>query len=58
VRKADLDLRYEWCIGDCLISSAFLSYLGPFPSEYRDQLLKDILLKKVKSTELDIPHNK
>lgn len=34
-RKGELAERYIELVGDCLISSAFLSYMGPFPSEYR-----------------------
>ena len=27
-------------VGDALLSAAFLSYCGPFPSEYRDIFVK------------------
>ena len=39
--------------GDCVIAAGFMSYAGPFPSEYRDALVKDTWLKQVK--ELVIP---
>jgi dynein heavy chain len=40
------------CTGDALLAAAFLSYMGPFVSEYREETLKQ-WLKKVK--EFDIP---
>ncbi|KAJ7527535.1 hypothetical protein O6H91_16G059900 [Diphasiastrum complanatum] len=39
--------------GDCLIAAAFLSYAGPFASEYRDELVHHIWLTEV--VKLDIP---
>lgn len=35
----DLDDQYEKLVGDCILASAFMSYCGPFPSEYRDDLV-------------------
>lgn len=35
----ELDDQYEKLIGDCILSAAFMSYCGPFPSEYRDSLI-------------------
>jgi dynein heavy chain len=35
----ELDEQYENLIGDCILASAFMSYCGPFPSEYRDELV-------------------
>jgi uncharacterized membrane protein len=26
-------------VGDCLVSAAFLSYMGPFLSQYREEML-------------------
>ncbi|XP_034934334.1 dynein heavy chain 2, axonemal [Chelonus insularis] len=45
--------------GNCLISSAFVSYLGPFVSNYREELvefwMKEIQEKKIPhTTELDV----
>ena len=37
----DLDEQYEKLIGDCILAAAFMSYCGPFPSEYRDSLIAD-----------------
>jgi len=35
----DLDETYINLIGDCMLAAAFMSYCGPFPSEYRDSLI-------------------
>lgn len=35
----DLDQQFERLPGDCLLATAFISYLGPFVSDYRDRLL-------------------
>ena len=34
-------------VGDCLVGAAFLSYAGPFLSDYRDELVQDTWLKQV-----------
>ena len=34
-------------VGDCLVAAAFLSYAGPFLSEYRDDLVQETWLKQV-----------
>ena len=39
--------------GDCVVGAAFASYAGPFPSEFRDELVKATWLPQVKS--LGIP---
>lgn len=39
--------------GDVIVAAAFLSYAGPFPSEYRDELAQNTWLPQVKS--LSIP---
>lgn len=36
---ADLDMRYGFLPGDCLLATAFVSYLGPFVSQYREFLM-------------------
>lgn len=38
---------FDWLPGDCLISTAFVSYLGPFVSNYRDELFA-IWVKEVR----------
>jgi len=35
----ELDDQHEKLIGDCILAAAFMSYCGPFPSEYRDSLI-------------------
>jgi dynein heavy chain len=35
----DLDEQYEKLVGDCILAAAFMSYCGPFPSEYRDSIM-------------------
>lgn len=36
---ASLAEFFDWLPGDCLISTAFVSYLGPFVSSYREELI-------------------
>ncbi|XP_044753245.1 dynein axonemal heavy chain 2 [Coccinella septempunctata] len=36
----ELDAAYELLPGNCLLSTAFVSYLGPFVTVYRQQLMK------------------
>jgi dynein heavy chain len=35
----ELDDQFNKMIGDSVLSAAFMSYCGPFPSEYRDELV-------------------
>lgn len=36
----ELDGMFDSLPGDCLIATAFVSYLGPFVSNYRDELVR------------------
>ena len=49
--------KYEesigYLVGDCLLASAFLSYMGPFLSNYREDMISSIWIKQVR--DLDIP---
>lgn len=38
-RKDELEQNYEFLVGDALLTAAYMSYSGPFPSEYRDTFL-------------------
>ncbi|XP_017772772.1 PREDICTED: dynein heavy chain 2, axonemal [Nicrophorus vespilloides] len=51
---ANLDTIFEWLPGDCLLGTAFVSYLGPFVSNYRDDMIKYWIQQII---ELDIPSN-
>lgn len=34
-----LDIKFDYLPGDCLLSIAFISYMGPFVSKYRESLM-------------------
>ncbi|XP_038624757.1 dynein heavy chain 2, axonemal [Tachyglossus aculeatus] len=51
VQGLEADLGY--LVGDCLLAAAFLSYLGPFLSNYRDEIVSQIWVKKIR--ELHVP---
>lgn len=40
------DLGY--LVGDCLLAAAFLSYMGPFLTNYRDEIVNQIWMKRVR----------
>lgn len=50
----DLDEQFQTLIGDSILAAAFMSYCGPFPSEYRDNLISS-WITMVESYE--IPHS-
>lgn len=41
-----LDQRFGYLPGDCLLATAFVSYLGPFVTQYRESLV-DLWKKEV-----------
>lgn len=47
VRLAQFEEQFGNLLGDCILAAAFMSYCGPFPSDYRN-LLNDLWLEKVK----------
>lgn len=49
-----LDIHFDYLPGDCLLSIAFVSYMGPFVFKYRDILLK-LWTKSVR--DMKIPNN-
>uniref|UniRef100_UPI0037E8313A dynein axonemal heavy chain 2 n=1 Tax=Semicossyphus pulcher TaxID=241346 RepID=UPI0037E8313A len=51
-RAAGLEENMGYLVGDCLLAASFLSYMGPFLSNYRDELLA-IWMKEVR--DLQIP---
>lgn len=55
-RKEKLEEKYSYIVGDSLMTAAFLSYAGPFPSEYRESFLQEELIGKVRA--LKISHSK
>lgn len=37
---ATLDQLFDYLPGDCLLGTAFVSYMGPFVTMYREQLIE------------------
>ncbi|CAJ1086733.1 dynein heavy chain 2%2C axonemal-like [Xyrichtys novacula] len=50
-RVAGLEENMGYLVGDCLLAAPFLSYMGPFLSNYRDELLA-IWMKEVNGFEI------
>ncbi|XP_036403568.1 dynein heavy chain 2, axonemal [Megalops cyprinoides] len=48
-----LDEDMGFLVGDCLLAAAFLSYMGPFLSNYRDEIVANIWMKQIR--ELQVP---
>uniref|UniRef100_A0A2K5CLM4 Dynein axonemal heavy chain 2 n=1 Tax=Aotus nancymaae TaxID=37293 RepID=A0A2K5CLM4_AOTNA len=51
VQGLDEDLGY--LVGDCLLAAAFLSYMGPFLTNYRGEIVNQIWIRKI--WELQVP---
>ncbi|GAB5580480.1 dynein axonemal heavy chain 2 [Prionailurus iriomotensis] len=51
VKGLEEDLGY--LVGDCLLAAAFLSYMGPFLTNYRDEIVTQIWIRKI--WELEVP---
>ena len=45
----------DYLVGDCVVGAAFLSYAGPFLSDYRDELVQETGVKQVRMIYLCIP---
>ncbi|KAJ3368393.1 Dynein heavy chain 1, axonemal [Kappamyces sp. JEL0680] len=54
VAVSQFDMKIANIIGDILLASGNVAYLGPFTSEYRTQLMKDWMAS---ITRLKIPHS-
>ena len=50
----DLEERLGFLVGDVLISSAFLSYMGPFLSSYRQKLVYDIWIGQLRKLAIPV----
>jgi len=53
VRLAQFEEQYGCLLGDCIIAAAFMSYCGPFPSDYRN-LLNDMWLTRIKEERVQM----
>jgi len=45
---AEYEASLECLPGDVVVASCFMSYAGPFPSEYRDDLVRSTWLPQVR----------
>uniref|UniRef100_A0A8C4S375 Dynein axonemal heavy chain 2 n=1 Tax=Erpetoichthys calabaricus TaxID=27687 RepID=A0A8C4S375_ERPCA len=45
----DLEESMGYLVGDCLMAAAFLSYLGPFLSNYREEIVVNIWMKQIRA---------
>ena len=44
----DLEEKMGYLPGDCLVAAAFLSYMGPFLSNYRDEIVQKVWMAEVR----------
>ena len=51
---ADLRQQRIRLLGDCLLSAGFLSYLGAFSWEYRDDLLRGVWEKDMRERQIPL----
>ncbi|KAL3846382.1 hypothetical protein ACJMK2_017380 [Sinanodonta woodiana] len=49
----DLEEKLGYLVGDCLIAAAFMSYTGPFLSNYREEMVQKVWLAEIK--KLGVP---
>jgi len=56
VRLAGFEINEACLIGDCMLAAAFMSYCGPFPSDYRNDLNK-LWLEKIITEEIKYTKN-
>jgi dynein heavy chain, axonemal len=54
---ADFEAQAARLPGDCVVAAAFLSYAGPFPSEYRDDLVSATWMPQVKNLQIPSSEN-
>ncbi|XP_039605580.1 dynein heavy chain 2, axonemal [Polypterus senegalus] len=45
----DLEESMGYLVGDCLMAAAFLSYMGPFLSNYREEIVVNIWMKQIRA---------
>jgi len=50
----DLEERLGYLVGDVLISAAFLSYMGPFLSSYREQIVYNLWIDQLKKFAIPV----
>lgn len=50
--KKQLGIMYEKLVGDAMLSCAFLTYLGPFESTFRKQIMYDDWVPSISKTKI------
>eukprot|EP00931_Biecheleriopsis_adriatica_P088379 TRINITY_DN62713_c0_g1_i1.p1 TRINITY_DN62713_c0_g1~~TRINITY_DN62713_c0_g1_i1.p1 ORF type:complete len:1031 (+),score=254.49 TRINITY_DN62713_c0_g1_i1:369-3095(+) len=50
----NFDVQQENLFGDCVVSSAFMSYAGPFGSSYRNEMVDEEFMKFVKEQSIPL----